>query len=269
MKRATTEMSKRIESFSLSPNDLRHYLTQRIAATEPEHVETSPRVNPGGGPAGPVLTSLDTVTDKVLELAIGGFPRALLVAGTSPKADAAPAAINLARALVDCNEQVVLVDLTKSASTVSGPLGMPRIPGFTDLAAGRASFGDVVRLDDNSPLQVIAAGNPATRGRDPETDLFIRVFEALTQAYGCVVLHADLAAIKTLIPALKFELSAMVAVLPLRGTVEDAQAALATFHAFGCPVLVYEGSGKPRRSGLLGRMAAVCHSRERLRLSAP
>src|SRR5680860_1903653 len=108
------------------------------------------------------------VLDKVLASATGGLPRALLVAGTSPKADATQVAINLARALVDQNEQVVLVDLAKGASAVSGPLGMPRVPGFADLSAGRASFSDVIRVDDDSSMQVIPAGNPTTRGAEPE-----------------------------------------------------------------------------------------------------
>jgi hypothetical protein len=134
---------------------------------------------------------------------------------------------------------------------------MPRVPGFTDLAAGRAQFADVIRVDDDSPLQVITAGNPTTRGPDPEPDSFMRVFEALTQAYGCVVLHADLIAIEALKPALKFELPAMVAVLPARGTVADEGDALSTFQSLGCPVFIYDGKGKSRRSGLLGRIAAV------------
>jgi len=248
--------SKGMEMASLSPNDLRHYLTQRIAAEEPD-AEPASRGVAGAEHEGPVLSSLDGVLHEVLERVTGGLPRALLVAGTSPKADATHAAIALARDLVDLNEQVVLVDLTKGASAVSGPLGMPRVPGFTDLAAGRASFSDVIRVDDDSPLHVIAAGNPVTRGSEPEPDAFMRVFEALTQAYGCVVLHADLAAVQALMPALKFELPAMVAVLPLRGRIENEHAALTTFKALGCPVLVYEGSGRPRRSGLLGRIAAI------------
>lgn len=242
---------------SLSPNDLRHYLTQRIATAGPEDAAIVRRVSAERGHVGPVLKSLDKVLNKVLESAIGGFPRALLVAGASPKADAVPAAINLSRALVDRNEQVVLVDLTKGTSAVSGSLGMPRIPGFTDLAAGRAGFGDVVRVDDESRLQVITAGSPTTRSLDSEPDSFMRLFEVLTQVYGCVVFHADLAAAEGLLPALRFELPAMVAVLPRRGKIEDAKAELSRFQALGCPVLVYQGSGKQGRSGLLGRVAAA------------
>jgi len=256
--RASSSKPKGGNMAALSPNDLRHYLTQRIAASEvDEPAEMSSKPKSSAVPAGPVLKSLDTVLDKVLDAATGGLPRALLVAGTSSGADATKAAIGLARALADRNEQVVLVDLAKGASAVSGPLGMPRVPGFADLSAGRANFGDVIRVDDETPLQVIAAGNPAVHGEGPEPDRFMRVFEALTQAYGCVVLHADLAAIEVLMPALKFELPIMVAVLPPRGNVESEDEALATFQALGCPVVVYEGSGRLRRSGLFSRSAAV------------
>jgi hypothetical protein len=237
---------------ALSPNDLRHYLTQRIASSDVGESPHAPKA--GYRKVGPVLKSLDAVLDRVLASVTGGLPRALLVAGTSPKPDATQTAINLARALVDRNEQVVLVDLAKGASAVSGPLGMPRVPGFTDLAAGRATFADVIRVDEETPLQVIPAGNPAVRGAEP--DRFMRVFEALTQAYGCVVLHADLNTIEALLPALKFELPVMVAVLPARAGPDAEHEALSTFQALGCQVIVYEGNGRQRRMGLFSRTAA-------------
>ena len=110
----------------------------------------------------------------------------------------------------------MLIDLTRGASAVSGPLGLPRAPGFTDLAAGRAGFDDVIRVDTDTPLQVIAAGNPAVKPKGEEIDRFMRVFEALTEAYDCVVLHADRDTVKKLTPALKFELPVTVVVLPHR-----------------------------------------------------
>jgi uncharacterized protein involved in exopolysaccharide biosynthesis/Mrp family chromosome partitioning ATPase len=250
--------SRGVEISALSPNDLRNYLTQRIASSdvdETTRVPPTPKV--GHGKVGPVLRSLDAVLDRVLASATDGLPRAMLVAGVSSKADSPQVAIELARSLVDRNEQVVLVDLTKGAAAVSGPLGMPRVPGFADLSAGRASFADVIRVDEDTPLQVIPAGNPTVRGREPEPDRFMRVFEALTQAYGRVVLHADLAAVQTLMPALKFELPVMVTVLPRGASVEREAHALSTFQTLGCPVLVYEGNGKQRRMRLLSRSAAV------------
>jgi Mrp family chromosome partitioning ATPase len=255
---AAKTTSKGAEMAALSPNDLRHYLTQRIASPDlDETASTARKSKSGSARAGSVLKSLDAVLDRVLQSSTGGLPRALLVAGVSPKADATQTAIGLARALVDRNEQVVLVDLAKGASAVSGPLGMPRVPGFADLAAGRASFADVIRVDGDTPLQVIPAGNPAMRGEEPEPDRFMRVFEALTQAYGCVVLHADLNAVRALMPALKFELPVMVAVMPARASLESEDEALSTFQALGCPVVVYQGDGRPRRTGLFSRSAAV------------
>lgn len=254
----TTPASKGAEMSSLTSNNLRDYMTQRVAAPDNDEaigIPQTPQV--GVGVVGPVLNSLDTVLDRVLASATGGLPRALLVAGVSPKADATQAAIGLARALVERDEQVVLVDLAKGASAVSGPLGMPRSPGFSDLAAGQASFADVIRVDEDSPLQVITAGSPKAKGEGPEPDRFMPVFEALTHAYGCVVLHADLRSVQALMPALKFELPTMVAVLPEGASLESEKGALATFRALGCPVLAYENGGKQRRLGLFNRSAAL------------
>jgi Mrp family chromosome partitioning ATPase len=247
----------------LRPNDLRHYLNQRIAAATSEPASDSVRNGAASAPkgstskVGPVLKSLDAVLNHILASAKGrGAPRALLVAGVSAKVDATPEAIQIARALVARREQVVLVDLTRGASAVSGALGLPRAPGFTDLAAGRAGFDDVVRIDADTPLQVIAAGNPKVKAKGDEAESFTRVFEALTQVYDRVVFHADREAVRTLAPALKFELPVAVAVLPPGAGAKSLTQDLSGFSALGCPVLVYEQNGKEPRSGLLARVAA-------------
>jgi hypothetical protein len=203
-----------------------------------------------------VLKSLDAVINHILAAGRGGAPRALLVAGATAKVDATREAISIARALVARREQVVLVDIARRATAVSGTLGLPRAPGLTDLTAGRSGFEDVIRIDADTPLQVIAAGNPKLVASGEENERFTRVFEALMQAYDCVVLHADREALRKLAPALKFELPVVVAVLPA-GAALDNKTELADFSALGCPVLVYEQSGKEPRSRLLGRVAAI------------
>ena len=243
---------------SLTSNDLRDYMTQRVAALDDDEtigVPQAPQV--GIGVVGPMLHSLDAVLERVLASASGGLPRALLVAGVSPRADATKVAIGLARALVERDEQVVLVDLAKGASAVSGPLGMPRSPGFSDLAAGQASFANVIRVDEATPLQVITAGSPKAKGEGPEPDRFMPVFEALTHAYGCVVLHGDLRSVQALMPALKFELLTMVAVLPVGASLESEKGALSTFRALGCPVIAYKDRGNQRWRGLFNRSRAL------------
>ncbi len=181
----------------LRTNDLRHYLNQRLAASAAEAANDSarkgdaPAPKPDSDKVGPVLKSLDAVLNHILASGKGGAPRALLVAGASPKIDATAEAIAIARALVAKREQVVLVDITRGAASVSGALGLPRAPGLTDLAAGRASFENVVRIDADTSLQVISAGNPKLAASGDENERFTRLFEALTQAYDSVVLHAD------------------------------------------------------------------------------
>ncbi|ODS00848.1 hypothetical protein AUC68_12925 [Methyloceanibacter methanicus] len=120
-------------------------------------------------------------------------------------------------------------------------------------------FADVVKLDEGSTLQVIPAGNPTANEGYYEPDKFMRVFEALTQTYDCVVLHADMAAIESLMPALKFELPVAVAVLPSRATPEDERDSLATVQRLGCPIVIYGKGGKQkqRRFSLFGRKVAV------------
>ncbi|GFO81517.1 MAG: hypothetical protein A49_11440 [Methyloceanibacter sp.] len=235
---------------ALSPNDLRHYLTQRVAGPEANDefaVPAKPAI--GMGDIGPVLGSVDAVIGTVLESATGGLPRTLLVAGTSARAQSPEAAIAIARDLADRNEQVALVDLAKGSSVVSGRLSMPRVPGFADLAAGKVEFADVVRLDEASTLQVIPAGNPAMSEGFREPDAFMRIFEALTQAYDCVVLHADMASIESLMPALKFELPIAVAVLPAQGSMERESQPLSTIQRLGCPLSSTNRVGITRSGG--------------------
>ena len=245
----------------LSTNDLRAYLNQRLASRSTEAANDSVRKSDAtqsksDDKVRPVLKSLDAVINHILASGKGGAPRALLVVGASPKVDATPEAIGIARALVARREQIVLVDLTRGPTAISGPLGIPRSPGFSDLAAGRAGFENVVRIDAETPLQVIAAGNPKLAASGDENSRFGRVFDALTQAYDCVVLHADREAVRALTPALKFELPLVVAVLPAGASAKNDKADLADFSALGCPVLVYEQTGKQPRSRLLGRVAA-------------
>jgi uncharacterized protein involved in exopolysaccharide biosynthesis len=252
----------------LRTNDLRAYLNQRLAASAAAAANDTVRkdeasaAKPGGDKVGPVLKSLDAVLSHVLASGQGSAPRALLVGAASPKFDATAEAIAIARALVARRERVVLVDLARGAASVSGALGLPRTPGLTDLFTGRAGFEAVVKLDGDTALQVIPAGNPKLAGSDDENGRFARVFHALTQAYDSVVFHADREALRKLTPGLRFELPIVVAVLPAgadaSGAMTDfSKTDFSAFAALGCPVLVYEQNGKAPRSRLLGRAAAV------------
>jgi len=240
-------------------NDLRAYLNQRLAsaaeaASAPVRKEAAAS-KPGSDKVSSVLKSLDALLNHVLASGQGSAPRALLVGAASSKLDATAEAISIARALVARGEQVVLVDLARGSASVSGALRLPRMPGLPDLTSGRAGFEDVVRLDSDTALQVISAGNPKLADSNDENGRFVPVFEALTQAYDSVVLHADREALLKLTPALKFELSMVVAVLPAGARDSGTRTDLAEFSALGCAVLVYEQSGKKARSRFFERVA--------------
>jgi Mrp family chromosome partitioning ATPase len=246
----------------LRTNDLRHYRNQRLAVSAAEAAKKSTRrtdTAPSKSDAekvSPALKSIDAVLNHVLANGKGAAPGALLVAGGTSKVDATAEAIAIARALVAKHEQVVLVDLTRGVASVSGALGLPRVPGLSDLAAGHASFEDVVRIDPETSLQVIPAGNPKLVVNDDANERFSRLFDALTQAYDSVVLHADRDLVRQFTPALKFEFPLVVAVLPGAASTTGAKSDLTTFSALGCPVVVYEQNGK-RRSRLFERVAAI------------
>ncbi|MBV8106869.1 MAG: lipopolysaccharide biosynthesis protein [Hyphomicrobiales bacterium] len=59
------------------------------------------------------------------------------------------------------------------------------VPGLADLLKGNASFGEVIRRDLSSGLDVIPSGGDANGERLED------VLAALTSAYGCVVFHAS------------------------------------------------------------------------------
>jgi uncharacterized protein involved in exopolysaccharide biosynthesis/Mrp family chromosome partitioning ATPase len=245
------------------PNDLRRYLQQRAAIPAPAPEKAAQRRGaqvPSKreiGSAPPPLTSLDAVLSQVIRLHDENPRGIVLVAATSPRTDAAAEAIEIARMLASTKQRVLLADLTRGASSISGPLGLPRAPGFTDLVAGRAGFEDIVRVDGKTPLQVIAAGNPNAKPDGNEAEQCVRIFEALAQAYDCIVLHADPETIAKLEASLQGRLSVMVAVLAAGTSAKGETAALSEFAPLGCPILFYEKASAAARSSLFGRVAAV------------
>jgi hypothetical protein len=226
-------------------NELRHYLNKGLAAPVSGASRTGTLASKSTADA-TVLKSRDAVLDHVQAAARSSAPRAILVGGASAMVDAAAEAISIARALVTASDQAVLLDLAHGPRSVSGALGLPRSPGLTDLSAGRAQFEDIIRIDAETPLQLIAAGNPRFAASAEENARLIAIFEALTATYDSVVIHADRDALRRFAPALRFELPVVVAVLPARnggaGTTD-----LGDFSALGCHVIAYEQSGKESR----------------------
>ena len=243
------------------PNDLRSYLRQKaalqaVARTRPprRNQEARPRAK---GTVGPVVKSINSVLGQIRSRSAGDAARAVLVVPASSDLDATDEAIRIARALAR-RERAVLVDLARGPAAVSGLLGLPRAPGFTDLAAGRAGFEDVVQTDFDTSLQVLPAGNPHVKSDEEEVGTG-RIVDALSQVYDRLVLHIDRDTLRKLDPALGGRLQLVVAVIA-PGDRKHDRTQLDELTALGCQVVPYEqtdGEHRPRRSGFFGRAAAV------------
>jgi polysaccharide biosynthesis transport protein len=96
------------------------------------------------------------------------------------------------------------------------------VSGLADLLDGRAGFGEIIRRDLSSRLDVIPAGGDATGGSLED------VFAALTSAYDCVVFHAsDWRSARARAAADSAEAVVLVApTAQLRRVVEEAREAL-------------------------------------------
>jgi hypothetical protein len=241
------------------PNDLRHYLNQRLAASAAERASdtrmTEAPATPAINAAATTLTSFDVVLSHVFAWGQGGPPGALLVGRASEVIDATVEAISIARAFVAAGKQVVLLDLAQGSISLSDTLDLPRSPGLSEVCTGSARFEDVIKIDAETPLHVIAAGAREFAASGDENEIFTAIFAALTETYDSVVLHADRAALRKFAPALRFELPVAVAVASsgARGAATD----LSGFSALGCPVVVFEKGAEERRPHFLGWAASI------------
>jgi Mrp family chromosome partitioning ATPase len=242
-------------------NDLRSYLQRsclgnQAPSKEPERNGSAPAKHANGSAAAAhALTSLDAVLDHLQLLAEQDGPRAVLVMASGPEIDASREAIAIARGLLPHERLRVLVDLARGPNAVSDELTLPRAPGFAELAAGTAAFDDIVHVDEETPLQVIAPGGPAVWPNSGSgSKRLARIFEALAQAYDVIVLHADRGTALNLRPILAGRLQRIVAVFA-RGDSKGSESGLLELAVFGCPVLPYAQSATERRRSFLGRAA--------------
>lgn len=205
-----------------------------------------------------MLRSIDAVLNHVRVRSAGDAPRAVLVAAGEPEVDATGEAIRIARALLTGEQRGVLVDLSRGAAAVSGRLGLPRAPGFTDLVAARVGFEDIVHVDDETRLQVIPAGNPTVRSESTDGERVTGIFAALAQAYDFMVLHVDRETVAKIQSSLEGCVSVVVAVLATGPKAGEAD--LTNLTAFGCSVVLFEQSDGERgshRFRLFGRAAVI------------
>lgn len=231
-------------------NDLRSYLQRSVVLRSRALAEASRRSEPiapvrANGNAKPTLNSIDEILAHLHAEPTQDAPAAILVIAARQEIDATDEALRIARAQSGKQPLCVLVDLARAAA-VSAKLGIPRAPGFAEIADGRVGFDAIVHIDKDTPLQVIPAGQSAAKA-ETKPERLARIFEALTQVYHFMVLHADRETAFNYQSALAGRLRMVLAVLAAgEGNSRRAGSVLAEFAGFGCPVMLHEQSAERR-----------------------
>ncbi len=139
------------------------------------------------GLGGAGLQSAEALADRLMRPR-RGHRLIALVAGDKP-GRALAIALETARRLAD-EGATLLVDLGATEAWFADILNREEadevgIPGLADLISGRAGFGEVIRRDISSSLDVIASGG------DVPGEALDDLFAALAAAYERLILHAS------------------------------------------------------------------------------
>jgi Mrp family chromosome partitioning ATPase len=116
----------------------------------------------------------------------------IAVLGAASGVDTGRTALKLARALAK-NARVVLVELENSSAGAAS--SDPSANGLAELAAGAASFRDIITKDRSSTLHLISAGRqPSDRTKLLSSPNMEANFDALARSYNNVVVDAGVIA---------------------------------------------------------------------------
>jgi polysaccharide biosynthesis transport protein len=201
-------------------------LAPRIVAPKPQRVVSA------GATAAPAMAGADrpaaaapigAVSDVAQNLRLSGAAR-VAVLGAARGVRSGEAAIKLARALAK-NGRVVLIGLEPENSAIEAICSDPSADGMAELAAGTASFGNIIGTDELSAVHVILPGHsPIERLALLSSPRLAPSFEALSRSYDYLVADAgeaegvELEAIAEIAPQ-----AVLVAETPANGASEAAR----------------------------------------------
>ena len=120
--------------------------------------------------------------------ALGDAARKITVMGVSQPAGTSLTALTLAR-LLSRDSSVVLVDMSMSP-TLAAVTADPNAPGLSDVAAGTASFGQIIGKDRMSRVQIIGGGTQKMDAATMQSPRLMMTIDALMRVYDHVVLDA-------------------------------------------------------------------------------
>jgi hypothetical protein len=155
-------------------------------------------------------------------------------AGLAPQS----AALALGRSLAESVNRVILIDLSQGAAALSGPMELPRSPGFTELCQQKAGFEEVIRRDPGSELHFLASGKPRSLAGEWGTPgMLDKVCRAIDETYTLALFCAEHDEGVMLARTLRRPLGAAMVLRDRRGPRHGADGMPPTdFEAFGVPL---------------------------------
>jgi succinoglycan biosynthesis transport protein ExoP len=143
---------------------------------------------PAGAPIGVPVSAIEEFAHSLHQVGVAGSQMAFF--GSAPDLDTGAIAVRFARALAR-DARVVLVAVGASDAAIKEISSDPDAPGLAELAAGSASFGDIITKDRASGLNLIVAGRDgAMRSGLMAAPGMSKNFDALAYSYAHVVIDA-------------------------------------------------------------------------------
>lgn len=124
-------------------------------------------------------------------LTLEGTPRAFVVTSSVPGEGKTTTSINIAAALADAGESVLLVDADLRDPNVADFLNLDRTPGLTTVMMGQASLSEVAQPVGTGNLHVLAAGQlPPNPSELLGSDALARVLAEAVSQYDNVIVDS-------------------------------------------------------------------------------
>jgi hypothetical protein len=147
------------------------------------------------GPSAPVtpadvtrVATIGSLARRITTNSNGGGYRTL-VAGETDLMGISGHGVELAKALADIGQSIILIDWAPEGDGVSHALALSAGPGIAELLAGTATFEQIIRRMPGSDAHVIGAGTfEESDALAPDADRLNLILDALDEAYDQVII---------------------------------------------------------------------------------
>ncbi|MGH9373116.1 MAG: GumC family protein [Vicinamibacterales bacterium] len=176
-----------------TPDDLTRQLGQTFLGLVPETRSKDRRNGPllsDGTPAS-FAEAVRAIRTGILASAGGATSQSILIAGAKEGEGKTLVASNLAVALAQAQQRVLLVDADIRRPSVHDVFGLQLEPGLSNVLAGTTSLADVLRPSDIPGLTVVSAGTASREA--PEilaSTVFTRLFDIMQEHFTWVIVDA-------------------------------------------------------------------------------